>query len=295
MSPHVRGCAPPSAPPPVRPAGRIEQSLTMESSPDYRPVQPVRPPAPYIGGKRNLARRLVEIIDRTPCHTYAEVFGGMGGVFLRRRRAPRAEVINDWSREVTNLFRVLQVHYVAFLDMLRFQITSRPEFERLVATDPGTLTDMQRAARFLYLQRTAYGGKVEGRNFGVDVRSRGAFDVTRLQPLLEEVHLRLAGVVIERLPWEAFLPRYDRPDTLFYLDPPYFGSEDDYGKGMFPRADFERLEAALKGLQGRFILSINDTPEIRELFGRFELQEVRTSYGINGGQQPARELIISGP
>lgn len=267
----------------------------MESSPDYRVVEPVRPVGPYIGGKRNLARRLTALIDHVPHHTYAEVFGGMGGVFLRRRRQPRAEVINDLSREVTNLFRVLQVHYVAFLDMLRFQITSRPEFERLMATDPETLTDLQRAARFLYLQRTAFGGKVASRHFGVDVRSRGGFDVTRLGPLLEDVHLRLAGVTIERLPWEAFLPRYDRPETLFYLDPPYWGSEDDYGRGLFPRADFERLHAALKGLQGRFILSINDLPETRALFGCFQVEGVATTYGINSGAVKARELIVTGP
>ena len=83
------------------------------------PVTPVRPAAAYVGGKRNLAKRLVTrliaLIDTIPHTTYAEPFVGMGGVFLRRQRKPRAEVINDLSREVSNFFRVLQVHYVAFL------------------------------------------------------------------------------------------------------------------------------------------------------------------------------------
>jgi DNA adenine methylase len=79
------------------------------------------------------------------------------------------------------------------MDMLRFQLTTRAGFERLMRTDPTTLTDLERAARFLYLQRTAFGGKVTGRNFGMqDGCARRSFDVTKLGPLLEDVHERLA-------------------------------------------------------------------------------------------------------
>ena len=101
----------------------------------------------------------------------------MGGVFFRRAVAPPVEVINDLNRDVATFFRVLQRHYVAFLDMMRWQLTVRAEFERLSATDPATLTDLERAARFYYLQVTAYGGKAAGRNFGVDRRRPGRFDI----------------------------------------------------------------------------------------------------------------------
>ena len=92
---------------------------------EISPVAPVRPLAPYIGGKRQLAKRLVALINTIEHRTYAEVFVGMGGVFLRRDQRPRAEVINDWSEDVATFFRVVQHHYVAFLDMMRWQITSR--------------------------------------------------------------------------------------------------------------------------------------------------------------------------
>ncbi|HYC66035.1 MAG TPA: DNA adenine methylase, partial [Reyranellaceae bacterium] len=200
-------------------------------------VKPVVPAGPYIGGKRNLAKRLCAIIDGHQHSTYAEPFVGMGGVFLRRSRRPRAEVINDLSEDVSTFFRILQRHYVAFMDMLRYQLTTRAGFERLQRTDPSTLTDLERAARFLFLQRTAFGGKVTGRNFGVSVARPGAFDVTKLAPILEELHERLAAVVIERLPYGAFIARYDRQETLFYLDPPYFGCEDDYGTELFNRGE----------------------------------------------------------
>ena len=95
--------------------------------------EPVRPPAPYIGGKRNLATRLVARIEAIPHTLYAEPFVGLGGVFFRRRHAPAVEVINDLSRDVATLFRILQRHYVPFMEMMRFQLTTRAEFERILA------------------------------------------------------------------------------------------------------------------------------------------------------------------
>ncbi|TAN72316.1 MAG: DNA adenine methylase [Magnetospirillum sp.] len=274
-----------------------ESSLSPRAEGAAAAVRPIRPVAPYLGGKRNLAKRIGAEIERIPHAIYAEPFVGMGGVFLRRASAPRSEVINDLNREVATFFRILQRHYVAFMEMIKFQLTTRAEFERLVATDPTTLTDLERAARFLYLQRTAFGGKVSGRNFGVSPANPARFDVTRLGPLLEELHCRLAGVVIECLPYGEFITRYDRPETLFYLDPPYWGSERDYGRHLFERADFERLAALLGGLQGRFILSLNDVPGVREVFGRFEIEAVETSYSVSrkvDGRGAVGEVLISG-
>ncbi len=260
-------------------------------------VEPLIPAAPYLGGKRNLARMIVERIETIRHETYAEPFLGMGGVFFRRSQVPKAEVVNDRSRDVATFFRILQRHYVPFMEMMRFQITTRAEFERLVASNPDTLTDLERAARFLYLQRTAFGGKVSGRNFGVSPGLPGRFDITKLGPMLEDLHTRLAGVVIECLPYADFIGRYDRPGTLFYLDPPYWGCESDYGRTLFERADFERLAELLKGISGPFILSLNDVPDVRRIFSGFTIEPVETAYSIGTnrtGRRRAGELIISG-
>jgi DNA adenine methylase len=178
--------------------------------------------------------------------------------------------------------------------MLRFQLTTREAFDRLTRTDPSTLTDLERAARFLYLQRVAFGGKVQGRNFAMTGDRPARFDVTRLQPLLEELHERLAGVLIERLPYADFIRRYDRPGALFFVDPPYLGCETDYGEDMFSEADFEALRDLLGALQGRFILTINDHPRTRDLFGQFEVEAVRLPYTISKGVTEGRELIVTG-
>lgn len=252
-------------------------------------VLPAAPVAPWLGGKKQLHPQIIDRIERIPHKTYVEPFVGMGGVFLRRRFRPRLEVMNDLNGEVVNLFRILQRHYPQLMEVMRFQIASRREFERLRATSPSTLTDLERAARFLYLQRLGFGGKLEG-VFGVSPSTGPRFSLSRLEPLLDAAHERLEGVVFEQLDWAELIPRYDGSSTLFYLDPPYFGGEADYGKGMFARADFARMAE----MKGAFVLSINDTPEIRACFRAFDVTPVSLRYTVAAGQGvEAWELIVS--
>ncbi|MDF1717834.1 MAG: DNA adenine methylase [Antarcticimicrobium sp.] len=256
-------------------------------------VRPAAPVAPWLGGKKALSARIIERIDAVDHATYAEPFVGMGGVFLRRSWKPQLEVANDFNGEITNLFRILQQHYPQLMEVMRYQIASRREFERLRKVDPSTLTDLQRAARFLYLQRQAFGGKPGG-VFGVATDRPPRFSLTRLEPILEAAHERLENVVFENLDWSDLIARYDGAQTLFYLDPPYWGGENDYGKGLFDRSQFQTMAEQLAGIRGRFILSINDRPEIREIFSGFEMEEVRLKYSVAaGGSTEAAELIIA--
>ncbi|KAF0111312.1 MAG: D12 class N6 adenine-specific DNA methyltransferase [Hyphomonadaceae bacterium] len=242
-----------------------------------------------------LAKLLISKINQVPHETYAEPFVGMGGVFLRRNLKPECEIINDISTDVANFFRILRHHYVAFMEMLRFQICSRDDWNRLMKMDPNVLTDLQRAARFLYLQKIAFGGKVMGRNFAAPAGRGGRFDVTKLGPMLGELHERLARVTIERLNWEDFILKYDKPGTLFYLDPPYFGNEDDYGYDVFGPDQFELMADMLGNIKGRFILSINDRPDVRQIFRGFKIEQVDVAYGLGSIETGKKfsELIIS--
>lgn len=262
---------------------------------NLKPVSPVNPAAPYIGGKRILSKTIIRKINATPHDGYAEPFIGMGGVFLRRTMQPRMEAINDISGDVANLFRILQRHYPQFMETLRFQITSRREYERLAKTDPSTLTDLERAARFLYLQRLSFGGKVSGQSFGVTRTDGARFNLLKLAPLLEDIHERLAGVVIECLPWRSFIERYDRPGMLFYLDPPYWGNEGDYGSNVFGRQEFAEMAQVLKHLKGTFIVSLNAAQGVFEAFKEFVIEEVDCTYSVSGrGQSKAvKEVLIT--
>lgn len=258
------------------------------------PVRPIATLAGYIGGKRLLAKQLVPMINATPHQLYCEAFLGMGGVFFRRDQRPGVEAVNDKSKDVATFFRVLQRHYQALLDMLRWQIASRSEFERLMATDPETLTDLERSARFLYLQRLSFGGKVAGRTLGISTTGPAKFDLTRLVPMLEAAHERLSGVMIDCLPWQAFIARWDREHTLFFLDPPYYGVEGYYGAGMFGREEFEEMSAVLRGLKGQFILTLNDVPDVRRIFEWASIEPVAVNYSCAGRPTEGREVIIRG-
>jgi DNA adenine methylase len=274
--------------------GAFYHQEIMESHTEKLSVA-TRPVAPYIGGKRNLAKRVIERISAIPHDLYAEPFVGMGGVFLRRPSRVRVEVINDLNSDVANLFRILQRHYNALMDELRWSVTSREHFERLVATDASSLTDLERAVRFLYVQRLAFGGKVNSRTFGVTREGPARFDIIKLGPALDEVHERLSGVSIENLPYAAFITRYDRAGALFYLDPPYYGCETDYGPNLFKRSEFEAMARQLAAIQGRFILSLNDAPEVRAIFAAFAIEAVETTYTVGGGSNPkkAGEVLIT--
>lgn len=261
----------------------------------HTPVSTVRPVAPWIGGKRNLARRLCALIEATPHDLYAEPFVGMGGVFFRRRRRPKCEMINDFSGDVANLFRCMRAHAGPLTELTAWTFSSREEFDRLRRVDPTTLTDLQRAARFIYLQRLAFGGKVRGQSFGVRTDGPARYRSSQVSEDLLAAARRLEAVTIENLDWSAFVARYDRAGALFYMDPPYFACEGDYGDGLFTRDQFGAMAEQLAGLKGRFILSLNDRPEVREIFAAFDIEEVGTHYGLAGrGSQIAREVIITG-
>jgi DNA adenine methylase len=120
------------------------------------------------------------------------------------------------------------------------------------------------------------------------------FNLLKLAPQLEAIHERMAGVVIEQLPWRKFIERYDRPGILFYLDPPYWGNETDYGTNVFGREEFSEMADVLSGIRGQFILSLNAVKGVYETFSAFRVEEVDCTYSLSStGQKAVREVIIT--
>jgi DNA adenine methylase len=246
-------------------------------------------PVAYIGGKNRIANQIIELF---PEHkTFVEVFSG-GAQVLFHKKPSGIEVLNDLDGDVVTFFRVCQLHYEELVRYLKFVLVSREWFDRLQAQDPKTLTDIQRAARFFYLQKNAYAGLVRKRKFGYSVTEPSRFNPERIPELIEATHKRLARVQIEHLPYQEVLKRYDRPATLFYLDPPYFGRK--LYNFNFAEADFVEMAKRLGELQGKFVLSLNDVPEVRRIFHGFHFRDIELAYTA---QQTAgkrfRELLIT--
>jgi DNA adenine methylase len=246
-------------------------------------------PLSYIGGKNRLAKQIIGIFPKHK--TYVEAFAGGAQVFFHKEPSP-VEVLNDLDGEIVNFFRVCQSHYEELLRYMQFTLVSRKWFELLRATGPEGLTDIQRAARHLYLLKNSFASMVRHPNYHWQVVQPPGFNLERLPQLIENAHKRLERVQIECLPYDKILAHFDRPTTLFYLDPPYWGRK--LYRHNFTTADFEKLEEHLRKLQGKFVLSLNDLPEVRALFHRFHIREVQLAYTAQKASgKRYREVLIT--
>lgn len=246
----------------------------------------------WIGGKKALRD---EILMRFPINysRYIEVFGGGGWILFHKDPKKDFEVYNDFNPNLANLFRCVRDHPEELIARLEFTLNSREDFQHIrnelkTRTD---LPDVQRAAYFYQIIRQSYASGLD--SFGAQPRSMWANF-----PLIRAACARLQSVVIENRDFEHLIKQYDRPETFFYCDPPYYATEDYYEDVGFTTADHERLANALFNIQGKFLLSYNDCLEIRTLYDRPDITIEGTSRLSNiaqryeGGKQYA-ELIIS--
>lgn len=244
---------------------------------------------PWPGGKTRLLQHLLPLLSDNPHTCYVEAFAG-GAAVLFAREPAKVEVLNDTHGELVRLYRVIAHHLEEFVRHFKWSLTSREMFRWAQLQHVDTLTDIQRAARFYYLQRLAFGGKVSGQSFGASHAAPKRINLLRLEEDLSAAHLRLHRVVIEALPWQQCIARYDAPHTLFLLDPPYWETEG-YG-GSFGIEQYDQLAEVMASLKGRAILTINDHPEMRRRFDRFRGKTVGITYTIGGGKGARRKERI---
>ena len=245
-------------------------------------------PLPYIGGKRRIAKRLITLI---PEHvTYVEPFAGGAQVFFHKPRS-EVEVLNDVDDEIVNFLRVVQRHPQELARLLRFQPASRRLFEWHQGQLPNLLTDIERAARFLYLQKNAWSGRYKRQNFHYAITHASNYSPARLPARLIQAAERLDQVQIEHLSYEEVLTRFDRETTFFYCDPPYVGVDLYYHN--FSDQQFVELAGRLAALKGKFLLSINDCAKAREWFAGFEILPVAFTYTALKVPRTFTELIVT--
>ena len=225
-----------------------------------------------------------------PQHTcYVEAFCGAAAIYFAKPPS-EVDVINDINGELVNMYRIIQHHPEEFIRQFKWALSSRQVFEWEQKKDPETLTDIQRAARFYYLQRQAFGGRVDGQSWGTATTSGPRLNLLRLEEDLSQAHLRLQGTYVENLPWAKVIERYDRRHTLFYLDPPYWQTE---GYGVAWTFDnYERMAELANSIDGIMMISVNDIPEMRAVFDNLHLDSRPIKYTVGGGAgSDARELL----
>lgn len=239
---------------------------------------------PWIGGKKLLRDK---IIERFPpkFDRYIEVFGGAAWVLFRKDKHAAMEVYNDVDGNIVNLFRCVKYHPDEIQKELDFVLNAREEF--IDMKSQAGLTDIQRAARFFVVVKCSYGADRD--SFSCAPKS-----LASARERIADIHARLARVVIEHKDFEALIKTYDRPETLFYCDPPYFKTEKYYS-AEFTADDHARLKSVLSHIKGKFILSYNDDPFIRSMYAEYKIEELQRSNSLrtryDGGS--FRELVIT--
>ncbi len=248
-----------------------------------------KPIISWMGGKSRLAKHILPLFPEHSC--YVEGFAGGGALFYKKEPA-KVEVLNDLNGELVNLYRVVKHHLEEFVHQFNYALVSRQMFEWMKITVPETLTDVQRAARFYYLQKTAFGAKADGQTFGTATTSPPKLRLADVGAELMRSWERLASVTIEHLDWVECVQKYDRDHTLFYLDPPYWQTA---GYGMeFGLEQYEIMAELMLTIQGKAIVSVGDHPEMRRVYDGFRIKTVSINYTVGGGGKSAarNELVI---
>ena len=278
----------------------------------------MKTPVSRVGNKSSILHILYAVFPMK-YGRFIDVFGGSGSVLLGKPEIHPFEVYNDFDKNLVNLFRCMKERTMATVRELGFcNLNSREDFnairkffeqreeftdeylsEELLLTE---LTfpplqanelkelrtritkdhDVRRAAMFLKLLRYSYSSSCKS-------FASQPFDIRKLFGLIKELENRMANVVVENQDFETLIKHYDRPDSFFYADPPYFSSEGMYEVG-FGWDDHVRLRDTLKGIKGKFLLSYNDCEEIRELYDGFSLLDFSRTHAMVQRYEAGREF-----
>lgn len=247
----------------------------------------LRAPFGWVGGKTKLANDIISLI---PEHkTYIEVFGGAGSV-LYKKEPSKLEVFNDINSELINLHRIIRNNPQSLSIYLNDLLISRQIFEDI---KEGTLrgrNNIERAAFYFYQLTQSFGNK--GEHFAMAVKS--GRKPKGIYKNFKNISQRLKSVTIENMSFDKLIPLYDKDDSFFYLDPPYFGTESYYkNTGGFKIKEHEKLANLLSKLKGKFLLSYNDHLVIRELYKEFNIQTTKEINYTLGGNVHGNKKIVS--
>lgn len=241
-------------------------------------------PIPRVGGKRLLRKTICDSFPPAKKYDrYIEVFGGAAWVLLYKDKHAQLEVYNDADGNLVNLMRCIKYHSGELQREIDGIYNSREMFfDAIEQLNCRGFTDIQRAARYFIKIRLSFGSV--GQQFGCNTKP-----LQKSADYLSTVSERLKSVVIEHKNYDNLIKVYDRPTAFFYLDPPYYGTEDMYDV-IFTKEDHLKLKQHLSNIKGLFLLSYNDNPFIRELYKDFNIEAVERNNNMSKGNY--QELLI---
>lgn len=256
----------------------------------------VKPLISWPGGKSRLLKHLLPYI--TPARGYIEVFAGGCALLLAKDRST-LEVANDLNGDIINLFRVANYHPDELIKEMRRLPSSRQLLAQSVAllrTD--ALTDVQRAARFLYANKASFAGTGTSLAIARAPESRAFLGTEAIIERIVAFSQRFDKVIIENLDYRRCLRLYDHPGNLFFLDPPYLDSKAANYRGWI-QAEMQEFHDLVISLNGQWIVTVDDSLFNRQLWHGHDILFVTTANGAtNKAKDPGKrfgEMIIYGP
>lgn len=247
----------------------------------------LKPPICRVGGKSKLRNTIIEMIPNHTC--YVELFFGAGWVYFGKEES-KVEIINDIDSELVNLFKTIKYHSPEIERLLQYEFSGRDIFEEYKNCSIEYLTEIHRAIRFLYLITQSFAGK--GKVYGYATTTKPSQHI--FKEVLGEIRERLKNTYVENLSFEKIIDKYDREHSFFFCDPPYFETSGYDSK--FGEEEHRILLNKLKNLKGKFLLTINDHPRVREWYKDFNIREVEVNYSVSKdekGRGKYKELIIT--
>jgi len=268
---------------------------TTSTSTSYKIVNS---PFKWVGGKSRLRKQIISLLPKHTC--YVEPFAGAAWVLFGKPPSD-VEVLNDIDQEIVTFFRVVKEKPEELIASFEWELVSRAEFKRLASLDPAHLTDIQRAHRFYYLIMAGWGGELKYPRFQTSIsdgghgnRLIGALETLRLR--LAPVHNRLKTVIIENLDWRECIDRYDRPNAVLYIDPPYPDNGANYYHNMRDWKDHHELAERLHRAECKWILSSYDIPEVRAQYLQNYVVAVQMASGMkvkkNGNERVINKEVL---
>ena len=257
-------------------------------------------PFKWVGGKSRLRKPIIDLLPEHTC--YVEPFAGAAWVLFGKPLS-QVEILNDIDQELVTFFRVIKSEPEKLIASFEWELVSRAEFERLAGLQSYELSDIERAHRFYYLIMAGWGGELNYPRFATSITDGGHGNrlIGALKTLRERVlpvYERLRTVIIENLDWRECIDRYDRVNTVMYLDPPYPQNGCNYAHNMRSWEDHHLLAERLSKTKCKWILSSYDIPEIHELFADYFIISVQSSSGMRTRKNDSsrvlnKEVLIS--
>jgi DNA adenine methylase len=253
----------------------------------------INSPFKWVGGKSRLRKQIIPLLPKHTC--YVELFSGAAWVLFGKPPSD-VEVLNDIDQELVTFFRVVKEKPEKLIASFEWELVSRAEFKRLAELDTKQLTDVQRAHRFYYLIMAGWGGELKYPRFQTSISDGGHGNrligaLETLKERLAPVHTRLKTVIIENLDWRACLDRYDRPNTVMYIDPPYPDNGANYFHNMRDWKEHHELAERLHKTECRWILSSYNIPEMRELYPENYVVAVQMASGMKAKKNGSERVI----